>query len=136
MLRRFGTVMATTLVALVACYDFSLPEDGSGGAGSGAADPSSGGGGAAAAQGGAAGGPTFSPPCDQWSCEQCAACTVDFLFADAAACEAYDDCFANCMGSSSCEAGCQGSYPAGLFLRESLDNQCGEICAGMPPCDG
>ncbi|MEQ9324088.1 MAG: hypothetical protein RIF41_33295, partial [Polyangiaceae bacterium] len=114
-----------------------LPEEGTGGTGgtvSGAT--SAGGAGGAVADGGAGGDASYPPPCDQWPCDACATCTVDFFGGDAAACEAYDACVANCMGSSTCEAGCQGSFPTGLFLRQSLENQCGDVCTGTPPCGG
>lgn len=128
--------MVMTLGVLAACYDFSLPEGGAGGAASGGSDPSSGGAGGGEAGGGAGGAPSYPPPCDQWSCDQCATCTVDFFAGNVASCQAYDACIASCMGAATCEAGCQGDHPAGLFLRESLDNQCTDVCSGVPPCGG
>jgi len=135
---------ALFLVALVACYDFTLPEEGSGGAGS-AAGPttSSAAGGAGGTIGSGAAPPTgvggagmYPPPCDQWSCGQCAICVADFFAGDVAACQDYDACIDGCMGSMTCEAGCKGSYPNGLFLRETLQAECEGVCGGPVSCGG
>jgi hypothetical protein len=141
--------LVTSLMLLSACYDFSLPDEGSTGAGPGSGGAGSGasGTGAASSSGGAGvggngtggsgvGGPTsYPPPCDAYDCSGCVACTLAFFDIDPTVCEAYDGCVTSCGGNQSCEAGCQANNGGlGLVARSTLDNQCGAICAGPVPC--
>lgn len=126
--------LVASLTLLAACYDFSLPDDGGTG---GATSSASSGGGAAEGGGGAmgSGGQTsYPPPCDDHDCTGCVVCTLAFFEVEEADCAAYDACVTACSGDALCEVNCQGSEPLGFFAHNTLDNECGEVCAGPVPC--
>ena len=141
----------TALVGSSACFDFTLVEEtGSGAAGSGASTTASTAGGATTTDGGGgtsqggassgmpttggggAGGMTTSQ-CDALPCGQCVSCIVNFFMGDVADCNALDACVAACNADPVCESACFGMHGDGLFLRSTINAECGAACGGPPP---
>lgn len=128
-------VLLLALLGAGACYDFTLPEDDDGsGGGSAVTTSTTSGQGGQVGQGGAGAGGPLTPPCNQYSCNDCVTCAAAIIPGEPADCAAYVGCVAACNGDSGCEVGCLTTQALGLTYFSSLQNRCMSVCPGDPPC--